>query len=431
MRFCAITWRSAEYVARSVSGLAPESTCPSFQPRFQPSCIDTFMPCPALALCVWQASPAMKTRGVRVPTSSSGTSSKRSVRRCPTSYTLCHGDILHIQPIGMQDVVRLRDDLVESRPPHGAVVVRGDLAEIDVHAEQEPALARDEEDVSRLGLDRALRPDVGEVGVRERIHDAPRVGRHAADVLRADRLADAAARAIRPDHVLGPHHPLLAEAVARRAHEGHPHRVLALADLEAPELPPEVGLHACRGVRHELGEVVEHPRLVDQQVRELADALLVIHRDGGADDARRVVRIGLPERHLGDAVRLGDDALREAERLEGLDAARLDAVGLTDLETPGASVHDARVHRRVHRQLRRGDDAGGPGADDQHIDLVRKLVRAIDSRPCCGKNARLAGDVPVVVELHGGSSSDGGVEALRAGLARSIFERTVLLLNRS
>ena len=55
----------------------------------KPSCIDTFMPWPALALCVWQASPVMKTRGVRVPISSGSTSSKRSVRRWPTSYTLC------------------------------------------------------------------------------------------------------------------------------------------------------------------------------------------------------------------------------------------------------------------------------------------------------------------------------------------------------
>ena len=47
------------------------------------------MPWPALALWVWQASPAMKTRGVRVPDSPTGTSSNRSVSRCPTSYTLC------------------------------------------------------------------------------------------------------------------------------------------------------------------------------------------------------------------------------------------------------------------------------------------------------------------------------------------------------
>jgi hypothetical protein len=49
------------------------------------SCIDTFMPWPALALWVWQASPAMNTRGVREPTSSAGTSSNLSASRWPTS----------------------------------------------------------------------------------------------------------------------------------------------------------------------------------------------------------------------------------------------------------------------------------------------------------------------------------------------------------
>ena len=76
------------------SGLRPSSTWPSFQPMLKPSCIDTFMPWPAFALWVWHASPAMKTRGVRLPSCSGVTSSKRSVSRCPTSYTLCHATFL-------------------------------------------------------------------------------------------------------------------------------------------------------------------------------------------------------------------------------------------------------------------------------------------------------------------------------------------------
>ena len=52
--------------------------------------MDTFMPWPALALCVWQASPAMNTRGRRVPVSSAGTSSNLSHRRWPISYTDHH-----------------------------------------------------------------------------------------------------------------------------------------------------------------------------------------------------------------------------------------------------------------------------------------------------------------------------------------------------
>ena len=83
MRFCATGWRSREYERSSDSGARPESTWPSFQEMLNPSCIDTFMPCPALAEWVWQASPVMKTRGVR--SSPSSTSSNRSVTRWPTS----------------------------------------------------------------------------------------------------------------------------------------------------------------------------------------------------------------------------------------------------------------------------------------------------------------------------------------------------------
>ena len=48
------------------------------------------MPWPAFAVWVWQASPAMKTRGERVPTLLSSTSSNLSVTRWPTRYTENH-----------------------------------------------------------------------------------------------------------------------------------------------------------------------------------------------------------------------------------------------------------------------------------------------------------------------------------------------------
>jgi hypothetical protein len=55
------------------------------------SCIEKFMPCPALGLCVWQASPAMNTCGRREPMASAGTSSYLSQMRWPISYTDHHG----------------------------------------------------------------------------------------------------------------------------------------------------------------------------------------------------------------------------------------------------------------------------------------------------------------------------------------------------
>ncbi len=85
----------------------------------------------------------------------------------------------------------------------------------------------------------------------------------AADVLRADRLAHAAARAVGADDVLGAHGALLAGAFAGGAAQRHRDRVLALVELEPEELEAVVRHHARGALRHELGEVVEHARLVD------------------------------------------------------------------------------------------------------------------------------------------------------------------------
>jgi hypothetical protein len=54
------------------------------------------------------------------------------------------------------------------------------------------------------GVDRALEPDVREVGHRQRVDDAPRLVHRVAFQLAADRGADAAARAVAADDVLGP-----------------------------------------------------------------------------------------------------------------------------------------------------------------------------------------------------------------------------------
>ena len=43
----------------------------------------------------------------------------------------------------------------------------------------------------------------------------------------------------------------------------------------------------------------------------------------------------------------------------------------------------------------------GPDADDEHVDLVGELVGPVDAGAGGGLDARVAGDVAVVVELHG------------------------------
>ncbi len=130
----------------------------------------------------------------------------------------------------------------------------------------------------------------------------------------------------------------------------------------------------------------------------------VVHGAGGADDFGRVRGVRLPEGHLGDAVGLGDDPLGEAEGLEGLDAAGLDAVGLADGEPPAAALHDPGGDARELGQLRGGEHARGPGAHDEHVHLVGKLCGPVDADAGGRLDSRVTGYVTVVVELHGLSS---------------------------
>jgi hypothetical protein len=77
------------------------------------------------------------------------------------------GDIADIEGVGLQDLVRVGDDLLDGGLADGAVVVLGHYAEVDVHAEQVAALARDQQDAAAVvGLDGALGADVREVGGR-------------------------------------------------------------------------------------------------------------------------------------------------------------------------------------------------------------------------------------------------------------------------
>ena len=221
----------------------------------------------------------------------------------------------------------------------------------------------------------------------------------------------------------------------------HPHldRIVAVfVDGQAEELDAVVGNDPAGTVRGGLGEVVQHPRLVDDEVRELADLERVVLGARRADDVLRVLGVGPPEVHVRDVVRLGHDALGETERLEGLDAARLDAVGLPEHEPAVAPLDDARRDPRELRHLRREQHARGARSDDEHVHLVGQLGRPVEAGAGRVLHAGLSRDVSVVMELHGCpprttmSRSASAFAASACGeTACSIFEHIVLLLNRS
>ena len=67
---------------------------------------------------------------------------------------------------------------------------------------------------------------------------------------------------------------------------------------------------------------------------------------------------------------------------------------------PAAAVDDAGRDARELGQLRGGDHAGRAGAHDQHVDLVGKLLGAVDADAGRGLDAGVTGHVTVVVELR-------------------------------
>ncbi len=135
--------------------------------------------------------------------------------------------------------------------------------------------------------------------------------------------------------------------------------------------------------------------------------MLVVDGPAGADDVAGVVRVVVPEGRLGDLVGLIDDLVAEAEGLEGLHAARLDAVCLAEDEAVGALVDEDGVDVVVDGEGGGRHHAGRPGANDENVDVLRHVrvwrlrgLPALESDPGRGFAARVGGNVTVVMEFH-------------------------------
>ena len=114
-------------------------------------------------------------------------------------------DVFDLERVRVQDPVRDLGQLLRGDAPVLEHLLVGDLVELDVEPDEVSALPRDDQDVALVrGVDRALEPDVREVGDRQDVHHAPGLVRRVADQLAADRRPDAAARAVAADDVLGP-----------------------------------------------------------------------------------------------------------------------------------------------------------------------------------------------------------------------------------
>ena len=89
MSSLAISERSVPYDESTgepaLFGHSPWIWCANFHERLYESIMETFIPWPALGLCVWHASPAIKAQGICPASAPFGTSSYLSQMRWPIS----------------------------------------------------------------------------------------------------------------------------------------------------------------------------------------------------------------------------------------------------------------------------------------------------------------------------------------------------------
>ena len=180
-----------------------------------------------------------------------------------------------------------------------------------------------------------------------------------------------------------------------------PRLVGAFSDGQVEESAPVGRLDVRRSVPHDVEEEVVHAGLIEDQVRELREAILGVLDPATADDVLAALLVRLPERRLVDPVRLPQDPLAEAERLEHLDRAARDAVRLSENQWPRLLVDDAGRDVGEGGELCGERQSGRAAADDQHVDNFRQRVvegrRAAKLRTL---DPRIPRPEPVQMELH-------------------------------
>ena len=305
----------------------------------------------------------------------------------------------HVERVRVEHTLGGLDDLVLRDEPERIAVGRVDLTEVDVEPHHVAALPRDQQDVAVVGgLDRCLEPDVREVGDREHVDDAPSVVGEVAARHGPDRVPHEAACAIAAHDVFRADLLLLASPCVR---QGDEHGMVARRlDRQRHELPSVVGDEPGRRFMHVVLEVAQQARLVDDQVRELGQAVLGVLDAPGTRDLGSVLRRGTPERGLVHPIRLTQQLGAETEGVEHLHRAAGDAVRLADLQRAVPAVDDPRRDAGEGRELGGEQHPGRTGADDENVRRIGQTDRPNLGTRRGRLDVRIAWSVSVEVELH-------------------------------
>ena len=108
----------------------------SFHPELKPSCIETFMPCPAFGLCVWQASPAMNTCGRRSCTVCLRHVVELVAKALADLIDRPPRDLLHVDGVRTQYAACRRHEMLcgDDSARHPLILV--ELVEFDIQADE-------------------------------------------------------------------------------------------------------------------------------------------------------------------------------------------------------------------------------------------------------------------------------------------------------
>ena len=247
------------------------------------------MPCPALGLWVWQASPAMNTRGCREPVVLRG---HVVVLVADALADLVHRPprhLLHVQRVGMQDALRRGDQVLERDAAAGHPLLLAQLVHLHVEAHQVAAFARDHQQVAVRGLHGRLVADVREVGHGQHVHHAPGLVGRVADQLPADRLAHRAARAIAAHHIACLHglDPARMRRIGALQRHGDGMVGGCAVHRHIDQAARIVRLEPAWRLAHQVQVEVMHARLVQHHVGELGQAVLGVLHAAVAHDACR------------------------------------------------------------------------------------------------------------------------------------------------
>jgi hypothetical protein len=219
----------------------------------------------------------------------------------------------------------------------------------------------------------AFRRMSGKVGDGEHVHHAPGLVGAVSLEAPAKRLAHGAARAVAADDVAGAHgfnlsFPARFGALKTDGDWMAPVRRGGV-DLQPGETPVVVRLQPVRRVAHDFQIEVVHPRLVEDHMRKLGEAVLDILDPAAAGDRLRPRRIRFPEGGFVDPVGFLFNPVGKTEGLEHLHGAAGNAVGLAELKRTRFLVDDPGGDLRKSAKLRRQRQPGRSAADDQDVDL--------------------------------------------------------------